>query len=126
MSSNLTPRILKVVIMIEKKNIDEWLKLLGDVKEGSKNYGLSQRLYKIAKLPRRKRVSVNLRKLNEHALDSNVIVPGKVLGSGELTGKFSIAALEYSDEAEKKLNEAGCQIIKLGEMIKKDSVKIIV
>ena len=48
--------------------------------------------------PTRRRRIVNLTRINKFALDNdNVIVPGKVLGNGELNKKLVIAAFSFSE-----------------------------
>lgn len=60
--------------------------------------------------PRRKRVSVNLNKLNK-LLKKNpakiFIIPGKVLGVGTLGGKAKIAALNFSEKALAEIKKNG-------------------
>ncbi len=52
----------------------------------------------------RQRRNVNLSKINRYSAENaNVIVAGKVLGSGELKHKVNIIALSYSKSAEEKL-----------------------
>jgi len=58
--------------------------------------------------PTRKRRVVNIYKIEKYAQDNEVVVvPGKVLGTGELTKKVTVAAYNFSDEAYKKIKERG-------------------
>jgi large subunit ribosomal protein L18e len=59
-------------------------------------------------------------KLNQHSKDGEtIIVPGKVLGVGELDHKVNVAALSFSTEAEEKIGANGtCMSIE--ELMKKD------
>lgn len=58
--------------------------------------------------PRRQRVEVNLSKISDFASDeSTVLVPGKVLGSGSIDKKVTIAAFSFSDNAKKLISAAG-------------------
>ena len=67
--------------------------------------------------PSRQRRIVNLWKLDQYAKDGEiVIVPGKVLGDGQLTKKVTIAAYSYSAEAKKKLDK---QALTITELLKK-------
>jgi large subunit ribosomal protein L18e len=64
---------------------------------------------RIAK-PRRQRVSVNVWKIEKLAkiMDKKIlVVPGKILGFGELTLPVQIVALEYSADAKKKISAKG-------------------
>jgi len=71
--------------------------------------------------PTRKQAKVNLDKIEKKVKDNEVaIIPGKVLGGGEINKKIRIAALGFSKEAEKKLKAVGCEIVSLKEEIKKN------
>ncbi len=111
----------------EKSNINAWNVAAGSVKHGEKNSGLAKMIIKYAALPRRQRVTVSINKLNAYAKDNeSIIVPGKVLAIGVPDRKYSICAIEYSGSALKKLKDAGCGIVSLQDMLKKDGVRIIV
>ena len=49
-----------------------------------------------------------------------LVIPGKVLSNGEISKKFKIAALSYSEKAKEKLLKAGCDVLLLGELIEKN------
>ncbi len=70
--------------------------------------------------PTRKRHEVNL-KLIERNLEKGqvAIVPGAVLGEGELTKPVTIAALKFSDEAERKIKAAKGAVMTIEELVKK-------
>lgn len=72
-------------------------------------------------MPSRQRPEVNVSKLSE-AKSSEVIVPGKVLGSGDVTGnkKITVYAMAFSESAREKLKKAGCSCISLGDALKKN------
>jgi len=71
--------------------------------------------------PRRKRIEVNLDKLNKEAKDSEIlIVPGKVLGMGEIEKKIKVIALSFSEEAKNKLKKAKCEVLYLSDEINKN------
>ncbi len=54
--------------------------------------------------PTRKRREVNIWKINKYTEDSEtIIVPGKVLGNGELDHKVNIAAFQFSEGAKAKI-----------------------
>ncbi|MEA2070661.1 MAG: 50S ribosomal protein L18e [Asgard group archaeon] len=88
---------------------------------------LSERLSK----PRRQRACVNLSKITRYAKeDELVVIPGKVLASGELTSAYTIAALNFSRVAEEKIVMAGGKALSLQELMelpKKDikNIRII-
>ncbi|NPA85952.1 MAG: 50S ribosomal protein L18e [bacterium] len=73
--------------------------------------------------PRRQRAEVNLYKIEKYANPGDiVVVPGKVLGDGELSKPVTIIALAASQQALEKIKAAGAQFISLfdisGEEIK--------
>lgn len=60
--------------------------------------------------PRRGFVDINLFELNEIAKEASekmIVVPGKVLGQGKLDKKTNIAAFNFSNKAEEKINANG-------------------
>jgi len=68
--------------------------------------------------PTRKRRIVNVFKLDAHTKDGDVVlVPGKVLGEGELTKKLTVAAFAFSDEARMKISKQG-KAITIAELMK--------
>lgn len=112
---------------IEKTSTQKWVAALSAVKKDSKNAGLSVAALKFVSKPRKERVSITLGRLNKYASDSeNIIVPGKILATGVLGKKFTVAAIEYSTSATHQLKAAGCQVVSLEEMLKKDGVRLIV
>jgi len=80
--------------------------------------------------PRRKKVEINLNKIDEESKEGDtIVVPGKVLGKGEISKKIEIVAFSYSKEAERKLKEKKCKILSIKEEIKRnpkgEGIKII-
>ncbi|OYT31389.1 50S ribosomal protein L18e [Candidatus Woesearchaeota archaeon ex4484_78] len=70
--------------------------------------------------PTRKKRVVNLSKINRFSKDGDlIIVPGKVLASGELTHKITIIAWSFSKEALRKIAESGSNPLKLKDIIEK-------
>ncbi|MEM0107006.1 MAG: 50S ribosomal protein L18e [Candidatus Micrarchaeaceae archaeon] len=115
----------------EKENIKKWLEVLSV--GNAKKKGLWKRLYSFASRPERSRVEVGIEKINKYTKEGDIaIIPGKVLGPGELDHKVTIAAIEFSKPAEEALRKAGCEIKGIEELYKqmegnqKVSAKIIV
>ena len=55
--------------------------------------------------PTRIRRKVNVYQINKHLRDGETaIVPGKVLSTGDLTKKVTVAAWDFSDKAREKIN----------------------
>lgn len=78
------------------------------------------RLAKLAlKTSSSKRV-VNLNKINDITKENDVIVvPGKVLGTGNVLHKVTLSSFSISNSAAKKIIESGGKIITFSEMIEK-------
>ncbi len=70
--------------------------------------------------PTRQRREVNLWKLDQAAVDGELlVVPGKVLGDGLVTKKVVVGAHAFSSEAVRKLKASGCTILSIEELAKK-------
>ncbi len=81
--------------------------------------------------PRRKRVIVNLSKINRLTKEGDtVVVPGKVLAGGDLTHPVTIAAYAFSEKAKEKITKAKGRAISILELVKENpkgsNVKIII
>lgn len=81
--------------------------------------------------PRKLRAQVNLSRINRYTKEGDiVVVPGKVLGDGYLDHKVTIAAFAFSENAKKKIMEAGGRLMNIDELVnenpKGSGVKIIV
>ena len=80
--------------------------------------------------PSRRRVAVNLSKINRYADEGDyVVVPGKVLGSGILEKKLTIAALGFSYQALEKIRASGSRALTIDKALEENPearrVKII-
>ena len=74
------------------------------------------------KKPRRSRIKVNIWKLARLAKkfkNQTIIVPGKVLGKGDLNEPIFIAAFDFSKEAKEKIQKAKGEVITLYELMNK-------
>jgi large subunit ribosomal protein L18e len=75
--------------------------------------------------PRRNKTVINVGKISAIAKKQKgktIIVPGKVLGKGDLEGKVTVVAVEASAEAAKKIAEKG-KFILLRDYIEKGETK---
>ena len=71
--------------------------------------------------PRRQRIEVNLAHINRYTEKGDtVIVPGVVLGYGELTKPVTISAWRFSKQAREKIEKAGGKAISIRELIEKN------
>lgn len=69
--------------------------------------------------PTRSRREVNLFTISLSTNDNEaVVVPGKVLGEGELTKPFSVAAFRFSESARKKIVNAKGKVLTIAELMK--------
>ena len=113
--------------VIEKDSINAWREAIATVKSDAKNADFWKKINKWVSMPRRQRPIVNLNKLQKLAKDGEfVVVPGKVLSFGNVSHKFKIAAVEYSESAMEKLKESGVEVVTIEQMTKKENPKIIV
>ncbi len=70
---------------------------------------------------RRKRAEVNLIKINRYAKENEiVVVPGKVLGYGNLDKALTIVSISYSKNALNKVKLSGGKIITFEDLIKEN------
>jgi len=62
---------------------------------------------------------VNLDKIDKYINEKETaLIPGKVLSSGNLSKKVSIAAFAYSETAKEKIKKAGGTALSIPELIK--------
>jgi large subunit ribosomal protein L18e len=72
--------------------------------------------------PRRNQVEANLYRINKKTKPNDVIVvPGKVLANGELDHKITIACLNCSKSAKKKIEASGSKLISIEELLEQNS-----
>ena len=94
-------------------------KLLDDLEVKAKESNFWRRIVKDLKKPSRQRRTVNIYKINKNARDGEtIIVPGKVLSVGELSKKVDVAAMTFSAEARKKIEDAKGTVMSITELLK--------
>ena len=75
---------------------------------------------RIAK-PRRLYAEVNVSKIERYAKDNEtIIVPGKVLGSGKINKKVTVAALSFSESAKRKIEDAGGKCLTITQLLEEN------
>lgn len=89
-----------------------------------------KRIAKDLEKPTRIRRTVNLLRINRHVKAGDIIVvPGKVLSTGNLDKKITIAAWQFSGAAKEKIKAAGGEALTLKQLVAKNpkgtKVKII-
>ena len=103
-----------------RKTNQSLIALIGDLKEQSRSTGSA--LWRDVTLrleaSRSNWAEPNLSRLSRHAADEEtILVPGKLLGSGEVSGKPSVAAYSVSAGAREKIEAAGGRILSLAELM---------
>ena len=93
---------------MKKKSLDEkvniWKRIASDLER-----------------PTRMRRITNLFNIDMHSKDGEIIiVPGKILGTGDLNKKLTIAAYDFSDKAQKKIIKSGSTAMTLKEFMSKN------
>ena len=111
----------------------EYFFILYELRRASRRYNAPIWRYvrELLSRPKRRRVAVNISKLNRYTSENDVVVvPGKVLGAGDIDHRITVAAYDFSLTAYNKLREAGCEILSIPELIERypkgSGVKIIV
>ncbi len=78
---------------------------------------LWKRVSKELAKPTRQRRSVNLSRINTNTNDGETaLIPGKVLGTGEITKKIKVAGWQFSSSAKEKIEKAGGKALSLSEL----------
>ncbi len=99
--------------MHERKDLND---LIDKLKKSKR--GIWRRAAELLAKPRRKRVEVNVSKIESYAPDgSTVLVPGKVLGTGRISRKLTIAAFSFSESAKKAISEGGAKGMSIDELL---------
>lgn len=63
---------------------------------------------------RRSRIAVNVGQIERHVSKGDIIaVPGRVLGSGTIESKVTVAAHKFTDQAKEKIEKAGGECVSL-------------
>ena len=95
--------------------------MIKDLKQASKKNEapIWSRLADLALKPSSKRV-VNLTRINTGTKENDVLfVPGKVLGTGNISHKITLSSFSISTSAANKINQNGRKIVTYSDMIKK-------
>ena len=96
--------------------------MIKDLKQASKKNEapIWSRLAELAIKPSTSKRVVNLTRINKITKDNDVLfVPGKVLGTGNISHKIILSSFSISTTAAKKIIQTGGKIITYSDMIKK-------
>jgi large subunit ribosomal protein L18e len=94
--------------------------LINELRKQSRDHQVKiwKRVAEDLEKPSRQRRIVNLYKINKYTKENEtIIVPGKVLGVGELDHNLVVAAFGFSESAVEKINKIG-KAIQIKELIK--------
>ena len=106
-------------------------RVLLSVRKAAGDSGFWKRVESLLSRPRSRLAEVNVGKIARLTQQGDrVVVPGKVLGKGEINHSVTVAALSFSSTALGKLRSAGCKVMRLDEFARVEQkgvkVKIIV
>jgi large subunit ribosomal protein L18e len=80
-----------------------------------------KKLSKKISSPRSNKIEANLYRINKKTkVDDVIVIPGKVLGIGELNHKLTIACLECSTPAKKKIEQSGSKLLSINELLEQN------
>ena len=80
-----------------------------------------RKLSKTLSRARRQRIEANLYRINNKTKkDEVIVVPGKVLGIGELNHKLTISCLDCSQSAKKKIEASGSKLLTIEELLEQN------
>jgi large subunit ribosomal protein L18e len=105
-----------------KKTDMQLQSLIRELKMASskENVGIWRAVATDLERPTRNRRAVNLSKISRVANDNEtVVVPGKVLASGELNRKITVAAFKFSRQALDKISRSG-KAISIAELLREN------
>ncbi|MCF7865882.1 50S ribosomal protein L18e [Candidatus Woesearchaeota archaeon] len=110
--------------MRQRKDVrnEEIKKLISELKKLSidNNVKIWKRIAEDLEKPVRQKRIINLYKVDKYSKENDtIIVPGKVLGTGDINHKLTIAAFNFSEDALKKISEKG-NAISIQELMKQN------
>ena len=92
--------------------------LVSELEPKALTSNLWKRVLKDILKPARRRRTVNVYKIDLYAREGEtVLVPGKVLSVGTLNKKVDVAALQFSSEAKRKIEEASGKTLTISELL---------
>ncbi|MDY0267204.1 MAG: 50S ribosomal protein L18e [Methanimicrococcus sp.] len=105
LSRKTNPRMINLILTLKSASIENdapiWAAIAKKLENPSRNYA-----------------DVNLSQINRHANENDVLlVPGKVLGAGDITFPVTVAALNFSVGAFDKITAAGGTCVRIEEII---------
>lgn len=99
MKKKKNPSLAEAIYLAKKNNLKEIAKAIS--------------------IPTRQQANVNLEDLSK-AKEEIIIIPGKVLGTGNLTKKLKVYAISFSKQAKEKLKKSGSEFKTILEALKEN------
>lgn len=100
------PELVKLIRFLKKQSTESEAEIWKDIAE------------RLAK-PRRNRPAVNLSRLSRYTQENEVVVvPGKVLSTGELSHPITITAFAFSENAKEKIKASKGKCLSFAELAK--------
>lgn len=102
-----------------RKTNPRFIQLINDLKTISRENGVNiwRDIAKRLERPTRHYSEINLSRINRYtSADETIIIPGKVLGAGNIGHKLTVAALNFSDSAVDKIIEKGGSCLTIEEL----------
>ncbi|MGZ7046845.1 MAG: 50S ribosomal protein L18e [Methanobacterium sp.] len=96
------------------------IELINNLKEKSysEDVGIWKDIAKRLERSNRRHAEVNISKINRYSSpDETILVPGKILGSGQLDHNVNVVALGFSKSAEVKIDSAGGRCLSITEIL---------
>jgi len=107
-SKTTNPELIKLIRFLREQSRKNNVEIWKDVAE---------RLSK----PRRKRITVNVSRLNRYTeKKETIVVPGKVVGTGKINHPITVAAFAFSETAKEKVKAARGRTLSVVQLIKKN------
>jgi len=102
------PELTELIRFLKKQSRENKVDIWRDIAE------------RLAK-PRRTRIAVNISHLNRYTQKNEmVVVPGKVLGAGEMRHPVTVAAFAFSEKAKEKIKATRGKCLSFFDLIKKN------
>ena len=99
------PKIMEII-----KNLKE--------KSYSEDVGIWKDIAKRLERSKRRYAEVNISKINRYSSPKEtILVPGKILGSGQLDHNVNVVALGFSKRAEEKIDAAGGRCLNITQIL---------
>jgi large subunit ribosomal protein L18e len=102
------PELIELIRFLKKQSRENKADVWRDIAE------------RLAK-PRRKRIAVNVSHLNRYTQKNEmIVVPGKILGAGEMSHPVTVAAFAFSETAKEKIKARRGKCLSFFDLIKKN------